>query len=76
MTDKCLVANIQRYSINDGPGIRTLVILMGCNLKCVWCHNPETISGKNEIYWKTMNCVQCGLALNTVQKMPYSPLYR
>jgi len=34
MTNKCLVANIQRYSINDGPGIRTLVILMGCNLKC------------------------------------------
>jgi len=68
MTNKCLVANIQRYSINDGPGIRTLVILMGCNLKCVWCHNPETISGKNEIYWKTMSCVQCGLCLEHCPK--------
>jgi len=63
MTEKNLVSNIQRWSINDGPGIRTLVILMGCNLKCCWCHNPETISGKNTVLWKANKCVQCGLCI-------------
>jgi len=63
MAEKCLITNVQRYSINDGPGIRTLVVTMGCNLKCLWCHNPETISGKNELYWRTTLCVQCGLCI-------------
>jgi pyruvate formate lyase activating enzyme len=72
MSEKCLVANIQRFSTNDGPGIRTLVILMGCNLKCLWCHNPETISGKNDIYWKSSQCVQCGLC---VEHCPKDAIY-
>ena len=37
-----LITNIQRFSINDGPGIRSTVFLKGCNLNCDWCHNPET----------------------------------
>ena len=68
MVEKCLIANVQRYSLNDGPGIRTLVLPMGCNLKCLWCHNPETISGKNEIYWKATQCVQCGLCMEHCSK--------
>ena len=35
------VTNIQRFSLNDGPGIRTTVFLKGCPLRCAWCHNPE-----------------------------------
>ena len=38
------ITNIQHFSIGDGPGIRTTVFLKGCNLRCPWCHNPETIS--------------------------------
>jgi len=37
-----LITDIQRFSIHDGPGIRTLVFLKGCPLRCVWCDNPET----------------------------------
>ncbi len=42
MNDKGLVFDIKKYSINDGPGIRTTVFLKGCPLKCWWCHNPES----------------------------------
>jgi glycerol dehydratase, cobalamin-independent, small subunit (EC 4.2.1.30) len=73
MVEKCLVAKIQRWAINDGPGIRTLVLLMGCNMKCFWCHNPETISGKNTIYWKKMLCVQCGLCVESCPKKAIYP---
>ena len=37
-----LITNIQRMSFHDGPGMRTTVFLKGCNLRCAWCHNPET----------------------------------
>lgn len=60
----CLVTDIQRYSVNDGPGFRTNVYLKGCPLKCTWCHNPETISPQPEIYWKRRSCVQCGACLD------------
>ncbi len=56
---KGLVTNIQRYSINDGPGIRTTVFLKGCNLNCAWCHNPETISPKQELLFYEQKCVNC-----------------
>lgn len=68
MAEKCLVARIQRWATNDGPGIRTLVLLTGCNMKCFWCHNPETITGKNLVYWKAQLCVQCGLCLDSCPK--------
>lgn len=41
---KGMIADIQRFSLKDGPGIRTTVSMKGCNLKCKWCHNPETFS--------------------------------
>ena len=41
---KVIVSNIQRFSLHDGPGIRTTVFFKGCNLKCPWCSNPENIS--------------------------------
>ena len=54
------VFNIQRYSIHDGPGIRTLVYLKGCPLQCVWCSNPESQSEAPEIGWYAARCLGCG----------------
>ena len=49
MAGRGIVFNIQRFSIHDGPGIRTTVFLKGCSLHCFWCHNPEGIARKPEI---------------------------
>lgn len=46
MSKQGIIFNIQRFSVNDGPGIRTTVFLKGCPLSCSWCHNPEGISNK------------------------------
>ena len=46
---KGLISNIQRFSLTDGDGIRTTVFFKGCNMKCNWCHNPETLSGAQEL---------------------------
>lgn len=47
---KVIVTNIQRFSLHDGPGIRTTVFFKGCNLKCPWCSNPENINFEIEKY--------------------------
>jgi pyruvate formate lyase activating enzyme len=54
------IFNIQRYSINDGPGIRTTVFLKGCPLYCKWCHNPESISPGKEVLLRDNRCIRCG----------------
>lgn len=54
------VFNIQRFSVNDGPGIRTTVFLKGCPLRCKWCHNPESISPDPELVLKGERCIRCG----------------
>jgi pyruvate formate lyase activating enzyme len=54
------IFNIQRYSINDGPGIRTTVFLKRCPLHCKWCHNPESISPGKEIIIREDRCIRCG----------------
>jgi pyruvate formate lyase activating enzyme len=55
-----LVFNIQRYSLQDGPGIRTTVFFKGCPLSCVWCQNPESRSRIPEILVVEGRCVRCG----------------
>ena len=58
-----LVFDIQRYSIHDGPGIRTTVFLKGCPLRCYWCQNPESQSAKPEIFFDRSRCSGCGECL-------------
>jgi pyruvate formate lyase activating enzyme len=55
-----IVFNIQRFSIHDGPGIRTTVFLKGCSLHCFWCHNPEGIAIKPQIQFFPERCIGCG----------------
>ncbi|HEX2964946.1 MAG TPA: glycyl-radical enzyme activating protein [Syntrophorhabdaceae bacterium] len=57
---KGAVFNIQRYSIHDGPGIRTTVFLKGCPLACLWCQNPESQLMKPQIFYNAERCVGCG----------------
>jgi pyruvate formate lyase activating enzyme len=57
---KGLVFNIQRYSIQDGPGIRTTVFLKGCPLRCAWCSNPESQNLRPEIAHRDSVCDGCG----------------
>ena len=55
-----LITEIQRFSLQDGPGIRSTVFLKGCPLKCPWCHNPETQNPKMEFYYYAERCTHCG----------------
>ena len=57
---KGLVHNMQRFSVNDGPGVRTIVFLNGCPLRCKWCCNPESQELKPIVMFKEQNCVGCG----------------
>jgi len=54
-----LITNIQRFSVHDGPGVRTTVFFSGCPLACVWCHNPEALKGYPEVLHYSDNCIGC-----------------
>jgi pyruvate formate lyase activating enzyme len=55
-----VVFDIRRFSVHDGPGIRTTVFLKGCPLRCRWCHNPEGLSAAPEVTWREERCARCG----------------
>lgn len=54
------IFNIEHFAIHDGPGIRTTVFLKGCPMACVWCHNPEGLSGKRQVVRYDKKCIACG----------------
>lgn len=56
---KGTIFNVQRFCVNDGPGIRTVVFMKGCPLGCIWCHNPESQSGEPEIVFYADKCIGC-----------------
>ena len=59
-----LVFDIQRFSVHDGPGIRTTVFLKGCPLACRWCHNPEGMTAAPEILTTPARCIGCGACVS------------
>ena len=65
MSKKALISNIQNYSTKDGPGIRTTVFFTGCNLKCIWCSNPELIEPGIKVMYFENRCRRCGKCAET-----------
>ena len=63
------VANIQRFCMHDGPGVRTTVFLKGCPLKCFWCHNKETQSTRSQLLYYSKKCIMCGECLKCKQNV-------
>ena len=57
--EKGVVFNVQKYSVHDGPGIRTIVFLKGCPLRCRWCSNPESQHIAPDIAWNDTLCIGC-----------------
>jgi pyruvate formate lyase activating enzyme len=66
-----LVFDIQRWSLHDGPGIRTIVFLKGCSLRCPWCSNPESQATYAEIAYFKDSCILCG---NCIKNCPYNAI--
>ena len=54
------ISNIQKFSIHDGPGIRTTVFMKGCPLRCLWCQNPETQMHQIQYVKDSSKCIECG----------------
>ena len=57
------ITHIQRFSLHDGPGVRTTVFMKGCPLRCAWCHNPETIQRLPQLTYNSAKCIGCKTCL-------------
>jgi pyruvate formate lyase activating enzyme len=68
-----LIFDIQRFSLHDGPGIRTLVFMKGCPLTCAWCSNPESQKIRPEVMYYEDKCIEC---FNCIAACPNSEILR
>lgn len=55
------IFDIQHFSVNDGPGIRTTVFFKGCPLRCIWCHNPESYVAESQVMFHKEQCIHCDM---------------
>jgi pyruvate formate lyase activating enzyme len=72
-----LITNIQKYTIHDGPGIRTEIFFKGCPLHCIWCSNPEGLSAEQQIGVYPSKCIgnsKCSLCINSCPKGADTPI--
>lgn len=67
------VFNIQKFSLHDGPGIRTIVFLKGCYLACRWCSNPESQKPEPEVFYQQNNCLHCGRCVKACPQQAIDP---
>jgi pyruvate formate lyase activating enzyme len=65
------IFDIQRFSIHDGPGIRTTVFLKGCPLRCLWCHNPEGVAPEPELSFLPDKCIGCRYCLSACSRQAH-----
>lgn len=70
------IFNIQRFSLNDGQGIRTLVFFKGCPHRCPWCANPESISPRIQTVRRESKCLHCRHCLNDADACPSGAMHR
>ena len=76
---KGFISGIKRMESHDGDGLRTTVFFKGCPLKCIWCHNPESISFEKQVAFFREKCIHCGICTNehnekTAQSCPANAL--
>jgi pyruvate formate lyase activating enzyme len=65
ISNQALIFQIQKMSTEDGPGIRTTVFFKQCPLRCIWCHNPESILKKKQLEWLEHKCIGCKICIET-----------
>jgi pyruvate formate lyase activating enzyme len=70
---KTMIFDIQKFSVHDGPGIRTTVFFKGCPLKCLWCSNPESQSAKPQLMHFEDRCTRCG---DCIEVCPFGAIHR
>ena len=61
---KGMISGIKRMEIHDGDGLRTTVFFKGCPLRCIWCHNPESLSFEKQVAFFKSKCISCGICKN------------
>jgi pyruvate formate lyase activating enzyme len=72
MKTEAMLIDVKRFSVHDGPGVRTTLFFKGCPLCCIWCHNPESISHKPQLGYFEHKCVNCGECVSACPEKAHS----